>query len=250
MGLIVFLSSCQKDNFEGGVDQEIAKSPEMEEYIIAASVFKESLNIFNEEIKKVDFSKLEIVTEPDGRKVIHLSEAIRSIHIERKAMIMNEKKEALLQKYPQLALENLETKYGYINYCVKKSVKVNNNFLERGIIINLPLTKSGETEFTGGYDDMMSYLSYWVSTTNVEAVIYVYSGGQTEVVSGISSNAAAISLRYDRPTQTATHNGRPLLYIAHTHNDNSSPSTQDMNVRNNYPGFPFAIYNNGTMSFY
>lgn len=253
MGLTIFLSSCQKDDFEDGINQEIAKSPEMEEYIIAASVFNESLNIFNEEIKKVDFSKLEIVTDQDGRKVIHLSEAIRSLYLEQKAGIMNEKKEALLKKYPQLVSENLDTKYKYINFCVKKSVKVNDNFLERGIIINLPLTKGGLSETFSGYDSMMSYIAQWMYNPNyVEAYIVVYSGGSTEVYID-SSNTPSYSTISIYPTSNPnvyTRNGQNILYVAHTHQYSSTPGGTDLSMKAKYPGLNQAIYYNGSMTFF
>ena len=84
-GMFFIFQGCQKD-------QTIATSPELEEYVIAASDFQHSLNAFAHEMNKVDFSNLEIVQDSAGNYVTYLPGIIRSLRVEEKAQIMNEKR--------------------------------------------------------------------------------------------------------------------------------------------------------------
>jgi hypothetical protein len=91
----ISVQSCNRydDESSGSMDNNIVNSVELEEYIIAASDFKQSLAIFEKEINNVDFSKLEVSYDTDGRKITRLPASFASIKIEEKLQIFNEKKE-------------------------------------------------------------------------------------------------------------------------------------------------------------
>ena len=93
-GMFFIFQGCQKDDYfdREKIDQTIATSPELEEYVIAASDFQHSLNAFAHEMNKVDFSNLEIVQDSAGNYVTYLPGIIRSLRVEEKAQIMNEKR--------------------------------------------------------------------------------------------------------------------------------------------------------------
>jgi hypothetical protein len=79
-----FMTGCQKDTYfeNTPIENEIVNSIELEEYIIAASDFKQTLAVFEKEISKVDFSKLEVTYDTDGREIMRLPVSVGSIRIE------------------------------------------------------------------------------------------------------------------------------------------------------------------------
>lgn len=95
---IVSFPGCQKQDYDysekDDLDPALLNSPELEEYIIAGADFQQTLNIFKDEISKIDFSKLEFVEETPGKKIMRLP---ISVHIEEKSRIFKEKRKHYLQ---------------------------------------------------------------------------------------------------------------------------------------------------------
>jgi len=96
-----FLAGCQKEQENEPLDEAILNSSEMEEYIIAGVDFIQSLAVYREKLTKIDLSQLEITQDAEGRKVMFLQEAVAPLTLKDEARIFEEKKEALLRKFPQ-----------------------------------------------------------------------------------------------------------------------------------------------------
>ena len=100
---IFWTIGCQSDDELESVNNSsvVACTSELEDFIIAATDLQQSLIVFEKELIKVNFADLETEINADGNKVTHLPAIIRSLNIEQKILLMNQKKDALRNKYPQ-----------------------------------------------------------------------------------------------------------------------------------------------------
>jgi hypothetical protein len=259
-----FVTGCSHDDeLSGSIDNDIVTSIELEEYIIAASDFKQSLTVFEQEISKVDFSKLEVSYDKEGRKITRLPASIASVRIEEKLQIFNEKKGALIEKYPEFVSFSTETSSKYFQQCIKSSSNVNNKLLEFGINFSRPVLKSGTVENYSSYYSLLPILSSWVGNSNyVELAIVAYENGSysTWLDSRNTTTHSYITLTkrngnyyYEGGGNSyypVSWNNYPVSWIGHTHRDSSNPSGTDIATRNAYPDMSFKIYYSGNFYSY
>jgi hypothetical protein len=259
--LIALLASimvgCQKEDDMSQQEQINLldnNSFELEEYIIAIFDFKQSLAIFENKLSNVDFSKLEVTYDTEGRKVKRLPSAMGSIRIEEKIQNVNEKKQALLEKYPEFASFTLDMSKKYFQQCIQRSLNVSSKLLELGINFSRPLLKSGTVENYGGEDwyALMSFLSSWVNSADyVEVCIVAHVDGtySTWIDDNNTTNKAHIT--YTQNTGTGAYyftqggNTGPVSWVAHTHRNSKNASNADKAAKAENPGLPTSIYCQG-----
>jgi hypothetical protein len=111
-----FIQGCSNENIVSLQEQRDIpdkNSLELEEFIIAGLDYQHALNVFSDEVKKNDFSKIEPFKNSEGEMSVYIP---TSICIEEKKAIMEEKKAALLEKYPQfLSFLMITRKFIYSN---------------------------------------------------------------------------------------------------------------------------------------
>jgi hypothetical protein len=239
---------CQEEVDEP-LNDSIINSLELEEYIIAVSDFKQSLAIFEKELSNVDFSKLEVTYDPNGKKVIHLPSSVISIGIGGKLDAFNEKKTALLNKFPQFASFREDTGKKYFQQCIQNSARVKGKLSDLGINISQPRLKSG-TEYWYGEDQalMMSYLYNWANNSNyVELYIIMYADGTFATY----QDPDATYNKAGEISYTTTINGNMyipeigyscnVIAIGHTHIHSPNPTKPDANGANDYFQVPSGV---------
>jgi hypothetical protein len=243
-----FIIGCQKEEDTYPKEDEIVNSVELEEYIIAASDFKQSLAVFEKELCKVDFSKLEVTYDTDGREIMRLPVSVSFIMIEEKIRIFNEAKQALLEKYPQFTSFALYMREKYFQRCIQNSLNVSDRLLELGINFSLPLLK-GVTIETWSGTGLASFLSSWVNNANyVEVYIIRHENSTNSIYIDDRNTANTCYLSYTKKDGKyyIDGNNSPIAYIAHTHRNSKNPSTADIAAKAQMPGIPHYIYYNGT----
>jgi hypothetical protein len=235
----IFMYGCSNENeILISMDDETVNSVELEEYIITASDFKQSFALFEKELGKVDFSKLEITYDADGREVMHLPASAGSIRIEEKIQIFNEKKQALLEKYPQFAYFTSDESNEYFQQCIQNSLSVNNKLLEMGINVFRPLLKGGTVENWNSGNGWLSFLSSWVNNSNyVEVYLIAHSNGTYSTWVDDRNTANSAYLTYSKKNGkyyfTQGGNTNSISWIAHTHRNSQYPSGADMTTKSN-----------------
>ena len=234
---------CQKEEDD---NNNIINSVEMEEFIIAAFHYQHALNLFNREIKKIDFFTLNTSQDPEGNTIVNIP---TSVSIEEKAKILNDKKKLLFDKWPKIVSLSSLTRSGYIQQTMQNSSKVNKKMLEWGILINQPRLK-GFTFESFTCDNVSSYLdSQLASSGYVEVVIILFADGTA--MTYIDDKNDANTANY--PTIVKMSNGNwyfslhsdsPISSIGHTHQYSDDPSTADQLTR--FDGLPEFIYTSGS----
>lgn len=250
---LFWMIGCQSDDKLEYVnnDSVVANSSELEEFIIAATDLQQSLIVFEKELIKVNFADLETVVNADGSKVIHLPTIIRSLNIEQKILLMNQKKEALRNKYPQFASMDFNEITRNIDYCIDNSMRINEFFDEKNINIHLQTTRSFFNESYSNMNELVGHLYNWaLSSDYVEVHILKFSDGTYTVVqtSGNSANRANLELMHDTTNNKYYYNGKQVVFKAHTHRNSFNPSPTDLD--NKLPGCDNAIYYNGSFHYY
>lgn len=141
---IFWTIGCQSDDELESVNNSsvVACTSELEDFIIAATDLQQSLIVFEKELIKVNFADLETVINADGNKVTHLPAIIRSLNIEQKILLMNQKKDALRNKYPQFASMDFNEIAKNIDYCIDNSMRISEFFDDKNINIHLQTTRS------------------------------------------------------------------------------------------------------------
>ena len=248
---IVSFPGCQKQDYDysekDDLDPALLNSPELEEYIIAGADFQQTLNIFKDEINKIDFSKPEFIKNIKEGKEIYLS---ISVNIREKVQRFNDKKKLLFAKHPQFASLTENARNNYFRVCLRNSLNVNKKLLELGININHPLTKGGVSENYGSMDDVLKYLANWMEKSNyVEIVVIKYADGTIATYVDDRNTATEFHL----PLETKNNDGKryfpaggsnsPVTYIAHTHKSGSEPQGKDESTIR--AGITSAIYYDG-----
>ncbi|GHT24539.1 hypothetical protein FACS189430_09610 [Bacteroidia bacterium] len=90
-----FLVGCQERE-NNDIELLDESSLEIEEYIIAGLDYQQALNIFNSEIKNIDFSRIEKSIDVKGNIIVKIP---TSVSIEEKARTFNEKKDGTTMTY-------------------------------------------------------------------------------------------------------------------------------------------------------
>lgn len=250
---IVSFPGCQKQDYDysekDDLDPALLNSPELEEYIIAGANFQQTLNIFKDEISKIDFSKLEFVENSKGEKVAHLP---ISVDVEKQSRIFKEQKRALFARYPQFASLTETAKQNYFRTCIRNSSKVNCGLLKLGINICHPMTKSSDEEVvisSGKVDDVLDFLSRWAENQNNEVVVMVFSDGSAMFYyTSANSPTSSFTPTMQDENGIYTYEGKQVSQIIHSQPDEHKPSQDDINAK--LPGITYSIYYNGTLKEY
>jgi hypothetical protein len=242
---------CQKEEDTSNQDILDNSALEIEEYIIAGLDYQHALNIFNKEIKSIDFSKLSTYQDANGNTVMNIPTSVR---IEEKSKVFNEKKKLLLGKCPQIISCSSSVRRNYIQKCLQHSSKVNEKALELGIKINQPRLKGFTYEMYNN-SDHCTYLDNQLSSNNnnyVEIVLIVFADGKsmTYIDSDFTPSSCFYPLLYKinstNKWYTSLYSNSPIQYIAHTHRGgNSDPSDEDIAGKEDYPGLEHRIYTSG-----
>lgn len=243
---IFWIIGCQSDDeLESTSDNAaITNSTELEEFIIAASDLQQSLIVFEKELLKVKLSDVETEVNADGSKVIYLPAVIGSLNIEQKILLVNQKKQALYDKYPQLASMRREEIVKIIDCCVNNSVRVSTFFDEKNINIHLRTTRSFFNESYSDMNELIGHIYNWtLSPDYVEVNILAFSDGTYAVVQTEGSTAHETSIELTVVNNTYYYAGKQVVAIAHTHRDSSNPSQTDLDSR--LPYCENYIYYNG-----
>jgi hypothetical protein len=230
-------------------DMEIVNSVELEEYIIATSDLKQSFDIFEKELKGIDFSKLEVTYDMDGVEIMRLpSASVSAIRIEEKIQIFNEKKQSLREKYPQIASFSLDRNKKYIQQCIQSSLNVSDKLLEFGVNFSQPLLKSGTIETWSG-SNLSTFLASWITNPNyVEIYIIRHENATNSTWIDDRNTSSSCFLTYTKQNGKyyIAGNSSPIAYIAHTHKSSKSASAADIAAKASMPGIPRYIYYGGS----
>jgi hypothetical protein len=248
---LVFMPGCGNEmKIDLPIEAEVVNSIELEEFIIADIELQQSFNTFREEVKSIDFSKLEKTKDIEGITVLHIP---TSICIENKTSEFNEKKELLLAKYPQLNSFSSDVKQKCFEQSIANSPKISKRILESGIGIHQPRLKGGSVEFfTGG--SYCEYLATRVKSGDyVEVILLVFKDGTVmtyidEKATPYSSSMTLYNASSTGEWYSSYYTKSPIEVFIHTHTSGGSPSQSDLN--NKKPGLNSAIYYSGSIYYW
>lgn len=253
-------NGCEKDENERELlDKVILNSSELEEYIIAGADLQHSLPIFKSRLNQIDFSKLEVTYDANGKKVVHLSPDLAcKFRIEEKVQMFNEKKEALQKKFPQFVSFREDKAKKYFQKSIENSVNVIGAFLKLGINISGPKLKGSMDEWYYGAENevfMMDYLDDWSHNENyVELYILYYEDGTfgTYQNPGATSDSTHISGYVQNGNFYFPQGGSssPVISLGHTHLNDPDPSEWDINHINTPEGVDRFIYYDWGFTYY
>lgn len=160
---------------------------------------------------------------------------------------MNQKKEHLLNKYPQVSSRDFTAFTKVVNHCIQQSTRINDFFLDKNIYFNQPLTRVVVGEWSFDHPNaLLSHLYSWVLDPDyVEVVIYFFTDG-TNLVTLNSDNLSYRSypILAPHPDGSCYYQGKEITKIGHTHRQSSDPSDRDYAFRDKYPGIEHSIYYN------
>ena len=246
----VILWACQKEKYsDDTIGVQIACSQEMENYVVAGYEMQAALEELQKALNTIDFSKLEITRDADGKQVTHLP--IQSLAFEAKLRQFNDRKRALQRRYPQIISLDSETRSGIVATCVQKSETVGTKLLDLGINIYQPRTKRQDPE---GLDEerlMDSLGRYTASPTNVEAMFFGHDNGLFDI------HIDSSNTRYGAtPPGIVTNGGKyywrngsypnsPINTIGHTHFGNDSIPSHTDSIATRLPGVRYVIFQGG-----
>lgn len=246
-----FLHGCQKEE-DVNYDSSITNSSELKDFIIAAADLRHSLMIFESELAKVDFANLESIVEANGRRVTYLPASIRNLTIEQEVLLVNQKKEALLNKYSQFASFDFDNMAKCINHCATQSMEVSDCLIEKNINIYQPLSKAAinESSFTQT-NALVGYLYNWVlSPDYVEVVIYFFTDGTSLVILDDHNTTTQSVIAYTTVGSKHYYQGKEISSVSHTHRSSSTPSLSDQSAKTSMPYCSHSIYYSGSFNFY
>ena len=181
MATVVILWACQKEKYpDENIDAEIARSAEMENYIVAGYELQAALNEFQKTMNAIDWSQMHYVKDENGNEVMHLP--VQSLIFEAKLNEFNDKKNILQRKYRRLTSYSQEKCEDMIQYCLENSVTVNTKLLDMGINIFQPITKfMDDPEELNEAALLDSMGRYTASPTNVEAMFFGHDNGLFDI---------------------------------------------------------------------
>jgi len=251
-----FFWSCDRESSQDydqdyGID--IINSPEFEDFIIASADLQQAHLILEKELQGLNFFNLETTIGANGKEVKHLPASISDLKIEDKTSLVVEKRELLINKFPEFACISMEELSYYVNECVKNSVRVNSYFLENNINISQPSTRYDPNE-DYVYDNQLNLISdlyNWTLSSNfVEVAILFFKDGRCLVYRdpGNTDTECNITLanrpgesRYYYPDTSSPSN--EVVSVAHTHTYYSNATDpDDYNLAKTFSGLPMYIY--------
>lgn len=250
VGATVVLWACQKEKYpDDAIDAQIAKSVEMENYIVAGYELQTALVEFQKELNKVDFSKLEFVPNAEG--IMSLQLPIQSLVFEAKLNTLNNQKRELHRKFPQLVSFTSERRESIIESCLTNSVVVNTKLLNMGINVMLPSTKGYYPE---PWLEGMEFLGGWTAGSNyVEAHAIFFMDGNCVITVDPRNTRDSSHITVHRKTDGQWYHessDSPIYILGHTHQTGWIPSQQDMDNCRKTPGLRRGIYFNGELREY
>lgn len=253
ISLGVFIQGCSMEEDEP-LDEAILNSSELEEYIIAGADFQKSLAVFTATLNKIDLSMLDSSFNSEGRKVLYLPASVGSIQIEKKIQSFNEKRDALLKKFPQFTSFRKDISKEYFQHSIKNSVNVKTEFLKLGINPSkLKLKSDNETIWSGNCNGLDGFLNSWVNSAGyVEVVILYYYGGDIDVIQVPGASQGSTNpLTFQTQGGMSYYNSRAVWNVGHTHtDDNGADTPSDPEDYWNLPGTTQFIYYNGSYIYY
>ena len=248
----VILWACQKEKYpDENIDAEIARSAEMENYIVAGYELQAALNEWQNVLNAIDFSKLEFVPDADGKLVMHVP--VQSLVFDAKLRALNTSRSVLQSRYPELASFVSARRQDIIESCISNSVVVNTKLLDMGINIFQPMTRRIRPEL---FDDSMLFLNEWTTNNHhyVEAVIVVYRDGSSSIYIDPRNTYKESHYPGIRPGSDGLFyypeggSNSAILFVGHTHLSDGDPSATDRATA--VDGLREAVYYNGNFYAY
>lgn len=258
VGAAVVLWACQKEKYpDDAIDAQIAKSVEMENYIVAGYELQTALVEFQKELNKVNFSKLEFVPNAEGIMSIQLP--IQSLVFEAKLNALNNQKRELHRKFPQLVSFTSERRESIIESCIANSVIVSTKLLDMGINIFQPMTKRMIEPWMDSED--YRFLGNWIAYSGdryVEVMMIVFADGHTTTYGSPNNTPinAELPTYYRGGNRYFLHDdSSPIRVLIHTHSDrmgvSPDPSALDMGGKfKDVDNVTYGIYYKGDVQYY
>jgi hypothetical protein len=250
--LTITFTGCYKESdteFEDSVTDIIANSPELEDYIMADIEFQEAFNIFNTEIKNIDFSKLSNAQNAEENSVLYIP---TSVCIESKANLLNEKKKLLISAYPQLNSFSPEVRQKCFQQALENSPTLSRKILESGINIYQPRLKGGSVEFLNK-DNFLPYLAQRVGSSDyVEVIILIFKDGTVMAYTDYNATPYSSSITlYQNPTTGEYYTPYYAFSTVktHIHTHTSGPEASSTDIQNKKSGIEYKIYYSGSINY-
>ena len=235
--------SCQKEdgnNEESLFSSEIINSNEFKEFIIAGANVKKSLEIFKEELSKINFYNLETVYDSNGNKITHLPPSIQELNLEKKILHLNITKKDLISKFPQLKTISSSRFIEYANKCIE-TIKDDPSSLTKS---TTELSFDNTTELVG-------YLYNWtLSPDYVEVAIYFFGDGTSLVVLDSANTQNSCVISFTTYGHAHFYNGKHIVSVSHTHRDSFQPSDADKAILDSMPYCSHSIFYSGSFYYY
>lgn len=248
--LFTLNTSCEKHGRlpDECPSHEVISAQELERVIIAGYDLKQTMNVFERDLKAINFSEIYEHKEQGLRVVRILSFDILIVKLNE----FNESKKLLYNKYPELESLSIKELNDYMHSCMHKSRTVCNKLLDFGIDIYQPKSKSSFTESYNDYNNLGQFLAEWVNDPNyVEAAIYILANGQSIVDVYDDSTANESRFQYysgsDGNIYYDEYASQQIVQVIHTHTGSQVPSSTDYK---GYFGVPMAIYYSGSLYYY
>jgi hypothetical protein len=232
---------CNNSEFsENGTS--IEESNEMEEYIIAGLEFYDAAKSFENSIAKVDMSSFETKLDSHGNMLIIIPFAE---DLEKATKSINEKKQALIKKFPKIKKMKCSERLNHLNNCIQNSIPVGLT-ISRLKINDTPITRTEDTY--SSEQDAFVYLEQCLASSDyVEVILVVFDDGtvMTHVDGTHTAHKSNIPLNKNGSEwYTSLYNSSPIDFLAHTHKS-SEPSSTDIEVAESHPGLELYIYTSG-----
>jgi len=235
----ITVQSCNKEeDMPLVLDEEILNSTELEEFVIAGIDFYQSLAIFSEGLKQLNYFDLEVTYDAEGREIRHIPPAIvGNIKIDEKVNMLNKKKFALQRKFPQLTAYRKDIGKKYFEHSIQHSENVKTVLLKMEIDFSRPKLKSDNEVFWNklynAVSEVSTILQQWFQNPNYKELIFVvYQNGDFETVLSPTATPDSTSISLNQPSPNVYYySGRRVIALGHTHNpylgDDSVPSQKD-----------------------
>ena len=256
--LLIIGFSCQKYDSDS-ISEKVTESVELEEYILSGLDFQHSLNEFNKELKSIDMLSIKPTLDARGNVVMIIP---TKISIENKSKVFNQKKKALLEKYPELKKLRSEKRQDVIKERTDNSLKITKVLMDFEYITDQPRVRSNPSEYFFSYfsdqAEAYTYLDQQIASSSyVEVALAMFEDGSyRSIISDINTSTNCwtnIGKNNDKFYLHDENNQRvsnsPIVWVAHTHRDLSPPSSED--IDNKIEGLDMRIYySGGTFDYY
>ena len=207
---------------------------------------------YTEKLTKIDLSKLEVTQDAEGRKIMRLPEDVAPSSIKEDIRNFDEKKVALLKKFPQFDSFREDMREKYFQECIQNSVNVKSKFLELGINTSRPKLKNGAECNTQYYDSYNYFFGHLYNTTHAEVVFIGFTDGTYAIYecTDFAYNYSYYTGFGRHPSTGALYyldNGKAVSWMGHSHMYNSTPTDpEDYDARDTYWGVNHYVFYDGT----